>query len=166
TISFSDNYFVCVIKKNINYQNYNKNIICDLLHGAAKKYVDLAHREALQYVLEEINGEIIPVVSLIFWGDKDKIWANLSQDEIFDLADNMLKPILYDEDKAIDYWKNYYEMSLEQIELLKKIYFKRLNNTGKIFLNNEIKKILMDWFEDIDECIESFQEINIFFIEE
>jgi len=73
-------------------------------------------------------------------------------------------PFLYSEDDAKKYWKNYYEMTDEQIELAEDIYQRRISVSGRVNLSiNEVNK-LKEWFDDIDECIESFQELGIYLL--
>ena len=51
-------------------------------------------------------------------------------------------------------------MTDEQRELAEDIYQRRISVSGRLNLSiNEVNK-LKEWFDDIDECIESFQEIG------
>ena len=60
--------------------------------------------------------------------------------------------------------EDYYEMTEEQIEFTEKIFKRRINVDGRLNLTvDEINK-LKEWFDDIDECIESFQELEIYLI--
>lgn len=73
-------------------------------------------------------------------------------------------PLILDHKKSVEYWANCLEMTEEQQETVNAIYKLRINSKGKIILNNKIRKKLLKWFNgEIDECIESLEEINLFF---
>lgn len=162
TISFADDRYICVIQNNTMYETYTNQYMLELLHGAEEKTIDLANKEALQYVLDEFNGEVIPFVSAAFWGNKDINYSNLSEDQIVKISDEAILPLLYSEDDTKEFWKESYEMTNEQMKLAEEIYKRRLGIKGKIILQpNEISK-LKEWFGNIDECVESFQELDIY----
>ena len=51
-------------------------------------------------------------------------------------------PFLYSEDDAKKYWKNYYEMTDEQIELAEDIYQRRISVSGRVNLSiNEVNNL-------------------------
>lgn len=164
TISFAEDRYICVIQNNAMYENYTKQYMLELLRGAEEKTIDLANREALQYVLDDFDGKVVPFVSAAFWGNKDINYSNLSEDQIVEISDDAILPLLYSEDDTKNFWKESYEMTDEQMELAEEIYKRRISVKGKINLEiNEISK-LREWFDNIDECIESFQELDIYLI--
>ena len=64
---------------------------------------------------------------------------------------------------AKKYWKDYYEMNPEQLDFMEEIYELRINSTTKILLDKNKKEKLRAWLDEIDECIDLFSEINIYF---
>ena len=162
-ISFQSDYFICVIQNKIKHSGYSIDNVEFLISGAEKKYLDLASSEALQYVLDDINGVNLPFISAVFWGDNANIYSNQTEKEIVLNATEMLAPLISDYSHSIYLWSKYYNMSVEQIEMLELIYNLRLSNVGQIQLSNNMLHILLKWFGEIDQCIESFNEIMISF---
>ncbi len=79
-------------------------------------------------------------------------------------SNGILLPYLYKEDDAIGYWKDCYEMSTDQLNFMTEIYKKRIHTSEPLFFDSIMKEKLYNWFSgEIDECIESFKEMNIYF---
>lgn len=161
-ISFSKELYVCVIQNSADDVRYVEQRVLELFNGADEKIMKLAEDEALQYMLINYNGGIIPFISTAFWGNGNNIFSNQSETEIIKISEKMIMPFLYSERDAIKYWKDYYEMSDEQSKMMESIYERRIKSKGDLYLSADEKKKLIEWFSDIDECIESFGEINIF----
>ena len=162
TISFAEDRYICVIQNDAMYENYAEHHVSELLQGAEAKTIDLAQNEALQYMLIDHRGKTVAFISAAFWGDKEINHSNLSEEQIIKISENTIMPFLYNENDAKIYWKDYYEMTNEQIELAEDICKRRILTKGKMKLaRNEIDK-LKEWFDDIDECIESFRELDIY----
>lgn len=161
-ISFSRELYVCVIQNSADDVRYVEQRVLELFNGADEKIMKLAEDEALQYMLINYNGGSIPFISTAFWGNGNNIFSNQSEAEIIKISEKMIMPFLYSERDAIKYWKDYYEMSDEQSKMMESIYERRIKSKGKLYLTADEEKKLIEWFSDIDECIESFGEINIF----
>ena len=73
----------------------------------------------------------------------------------------MIVPFLYSENDVKEYWKDYYEMTEEQVELMEEVYGKRIKLKRSLKLNIYEKDRLEKWFGNIEDCIEVFQELNI-----
>ncbi len=69
-----------------------------------------------------------------------------------------------EKDAAIESWRDYYEMTSEQVELLKSIYARKVNNPQEniTLTKNEIKIIGAENTEGLSESITSFEEIGIY----
>lgn len=161
-ISFSRELYVCVIQNSADDVRYVEQRVLELFNGADEKIMKLAEDEALQYMLINYNGGSIPFISTAFWGNGNNIFSNQSEAEIIKISEKMIMPFLYSERDAIKYWKDYYEMSDEQSKMMESIYERRIKSKGELYLTADEEKKLIEWFSDIDECIESFGEINIF----
>ena len=161
-ISFADGEYICVIQNNKEYVEDIERHVSEILRGANVKIMDLAKEEALQYMLVNYKGKDIPFITSAFWGSGDANYSNQSEEQLIKISEKTIMPFLYSEDDAKKYWKDYYEMTDEQIELAENIYKRRINVSGRLnLLINEINK-LKEWFVNIDECIESFQELGIY----
>lgn len=161
-ISFSEGGYICVIQNNGADEVYTEGHVSEILCGANEKIVNLAKEEALQYMLVNYNEKMVPFISTAFWGGRHTNYSNQSEEQIIKISEETILPFLYSKNDAKKYWKNYYEMTNEQIELVEDIYIRRINVKGRLNLTiNEINK-LKEWFNDIEECIESFQELDIY----
>ena len=162
-ISFGANNFVCVIQNDENYIEGEEEIITQLFQGTDDKVRNLVKNEALQYLMIENNDDVVPAASVAFWGDKKNNCSNLREKELLDICGNILLPYLCSEGDAKKYWKDYYEMNPEQLDFMEEIYELRINSTTKILLDKNKKEKLRAWLDEIDECIDFFSEINIYF---
>lgn len=165
TISFSENMFVAVFQSNkyIKLDNYTYEKTIDFFKGANDEILKFAKEEALQYVLEKIEKNTIPVISMAVWGDKGNIYSNYEYETVIEQGAYMIENQMKVLEAAILAWKGYYDMSDEQINLTKKIYYKKVKKLNEeIFLSQEEKNLLNVMSEgQLDECIECLSELNI-----
>lgn len=130
--------------------------------GFPLEVVNLANTETLQYLLDNVEGKIVPSVTSVFWADNTKIYYNKEIHYNFDEDMTLLSNILLPEEAAIAEWIEYYEMNDDSVKLLKFLLSQKSNNfTGKIVLYPEHKK-LIPGDEICDGCIESLMELNIY----
>lgn len=163
-ISFSENEYICAIQNNNMYNAYLGQHVSEILNGAETSIINLANEEALQYMLIDHKGKTVPFISAAFWGSGGVNYSVQSEEQVIKISEDTIMPFLYNENDAKMYWKDYYEMTEEQIEFTEKIFKRRINVDGRLDLTvDEINK-LKEWFNDIDECIESFQELEIYLI--
>lgn len=122
--------------------------------------LSLAQTEALQYMLEEIDNEVRPVITSFFWGVNDKVFTK--DNDIFKNGGFLLDNQLMNVDESIEAWKEYYDMSDEQCLLLKSLYNKKLQKNNEIILltEDEVNFLSQDEPEGLEECQESFLEIG------
>ena len=124
--------------------------------------IDLLKSETLEYVLlDSEDGTVVPVVTSLFYCNAEELTI-IADDRGALTADvEALALHIAPMEQQIEYWKEYYEMSDEQIVLLIDLYEEKLQNIhSEIHLTDEQKKMLPG--EDIDdECIVSFAEIGI-----
>lgn len=163
TISFKNDRLVCVIQINKSLNEYELDSSMKLLDIAPKEIQDLATNEALLYMLEEVNGEYVSIISIAFWGEKNKFYSKQLEKEIIEISSGLLIPYVLSKEEAWKYWKDYYEMSEEQLELAKLLFKKRILSKDIVILEEEIKHMLEKWFINIDECLEAFAELKITF---
>lgn len=132
------------------------------MNGAKASIINLANEEALQYMLIDHNGKTVPFISAAFWGSRGVNYSVQPEEQVIKISEDTIMPFLYKENDAKMYWKDYYEMTEEQTRLTEEIFNRRINTDGKLVLAvDEINK-LKEWFGDIGECIESFQELEIY----
>ena len=160
-ISFGKEVYVCLVQNNVEYKKYNEYYISELFDGIEETTFALV-KEALQYMLVDYNGYVVPVISTAFWGNRNSNFSNQSEEEIIKLSEEVIVPFLYNENDAKKYWKNYYEMTNEQVRMMEEIYSRRINLKGNLKLTSYERAKLEEWSDNIDECIESFKELHIF----
>ncbi|WP_291568419.1 MULTISPECIES: hypothetical protein [unclassified Clostridium] len=166
TITFHSEYCVGVFRndnsdriKIINNAKQAKEYFA----GAPKEIMSLGEQEALQYLLEDVEGKIMPIITTAFWGVGENL---LTIDSIEDMYDNgmfLLERQLMDFDRSIEEWREYYDMSPEQTELLKTIFKRKINQkSGDIILSkDEIQLIGTNDVEELEESRISFEEIGV-----
>lgn len=167
TISFFEGGLVAVFQSvdHIQFNNYTLDNITEFLQGADEKIKRVANEEALQYVLEDVEGKVIPVISSLFWAIGDEVYANSNFNDIMQNGGYILKYQLQQSKDAILSWREYYDMNEEQIGLTETLFNKKLASNGnQINLTEEEKSILINLYgDDLHDCVESLNEIKIYF---
>ncbi len=135
----------------------------DYFIGAPKEIINLAENEALQYLLENVEGKAVPIITTVFWGIGEKLFGIDSLEDMYHNGVFLLERQLLDFDSAIESWVEYYDMSLQQCDLLKTIFNKKMSQkVGDIILNkNDIQKIGTSDINGLVESRASFAEIGI-----
>lgn len=163
-ISFAEDEYICVIQNSEECDEFIEQHVAEILSGANEKIMNLAKEEALQYMLVNYKGKDVPFITAAFWGSGDTNYSNQSEEQLIKISEKTIMPFLYSEGDAKKYWKNYYEMTDEQIELAENIYKRRISVSGRLDLPINAVNMLKEWFDDIDECIEAFQELGIYLL--
>ncbi|GIO29018.1 MULTISPECIES: hypothetical protein [Paenibacillus] len=163
TITFKDKYCVGAFRNdNVTRTEFSSAI--DFYTGAPHDVLELSEYETLEYLLEERDdGKSSPSITTAFWADDDKIFSN---DNIVRLIQNggyLLEKQLMEYDSAVESWRDYYEMTNVQVDLLESIYTRKIKNPeAKIILTKrEIEMIGTDDHEGLSESKTSFEEIGI-----
>ena len=131
----------------------------DFFEGAPKEIIELAKNETLQYVLENVDGIVKPVISSAFWGDWNELYSIIPFDEIFEKGAHIVETQLLTFDEAMDEWSDYYELDEDQIEFIKLLHEQKIKeNKDNITLSNDDIKYL---YGDVEECLISLREMNI-----
>lgn len=165
TVTFQNNYLVAAFRNNETVPR--KFTTMDFFQGAPDKIIEIAETETLQYLLESVNGEDIPLITTAFLGIENQIFSLDSFDIMLENGGGLLKRQVMEFHLAIESWEEYYEMTEEQNTLLKNIYQRKVSNPdGKIVLSlKEINLIGTDDEEGLNESRTSFSEIGIDWIE-
>ena len=131
----------------------------DFFEGAPKEIIELAKNETLQYVLENVDGIVKPVISTAFWGDWNELYSVIPFDEIVDKGAHIITVQLLPFDEAMDEWSDYYELDENQIKFIKLLHEQKIKeNKYNINLSNDDIKYL---YGDVEECLNSLREMNI-----
>lgn len=125
TITFTEQYCVAAFRNENSKRLMKIQTANNYFKNAPKQVIEIALKDTLQYLLEEINSEIIPVITTSFWGTKDELYSNDTFDDMNFNGLNILENQLLCVEVAIKNWKEYYDMSTEQTKLLNSLYNKK-----------------------------------------
>lgn len=166
TITFHSEYLVAA------FRNDNSKRIIDLSKiqkaedyfiGAPHNVLRLAETETLQYLLDNVDGNIISLITTAFWGRENDIFSFDSLDEILQNGGNLLNRQSLEIYNAVDVWKKYYDMSQEQIKLLKSVFERKIIEPldEMVLSKGEVAMISSKDQDGLDESRISFKEIGI-----
>ena len=162
TITFHPDYIIAVFQDMSKY-DFNMDLrmdIQELLTEMPEDILELARAEALQYVLEDINGEIQPVITAAFWGTWEGLSSSQAWVEIWENGGYIIRNQLLSHQESLVQWDDYYGLNNEQMNLIESLYERKMQNrSNAIYMSDEEMKYL---YGDIGECIESLQELNIY----
>ena len=158
TITFHDKYIVAVFQA---AEKVDRNAdALDFFSGAPKEIIEIAEKEALQYVLEDVEDVVKPVISAAFWGTWDKLNSVQSLASIIENGGYIIRSQLRPCNDAIYEWRDYYNLDSKQISLIQKLFNAKIGSNDDSFIlhDDEIKLL----YGDLDECLASLGELNIF----
>lgn len=158
TITFHNKYIIAVFQ-DIEKVDWNIDALT-FFDGASKEIIEIAQNEALQYVLDEVDGVVKPVVTAAFWGTWDRLNSVQSFEDIIQNGCHIIHSQLLPYNDAMNEWRDYYDLDSKQISLIQKLFDAKINSSDdKIILHDdEIKNL----YGDLEECLTSLGELNIF----
>lgn len=158
TITFHNEYIIAVFQ-DIDNVDWNTEPLA-FFDGAPEEIIEIAEREALQYVLDDVDGVAKPVITAAFWGTWDKLNSVQSLDDIVKNGGHIIRFQLLPYNDAMNEWCDYYDLDSNQILLIQKLFDTKISSNGReIILNNDEIKVL---YGDLEECLISLGELNIF----
>ena len=155
TITFHKNHIIAVFQDS-SCVHTDVNAL-DFFEGAPKEIIELAKNETLQYVLENVDGIVKPVISTAFWGDWNELYSISSFDEIFEKGAHIIETQLLPFDEAMNEWSDYYELDESQIKFIKHLFDKKIKENTFTLSNDDIQYL----YGDVQECLISLREMNI-----
>ncbi|MGG0184515.1 hypothetical protein ABEY26_00475 [Bacillus rhizoplanae] len=163
TITFHSNYLVAAFRDDNNERVSDYKDALEYFKDAPEELKELATDETLQYLLEDINGEAVPMITAAFWGTGEEIYSQEEFDEMIENGGFLLERQAMDIETAIDEWQEDAEMSDVQINLLKSIFHRKVENPSKVIVltAEEIQMIESEDEEGLAESRISFEEIGI-----
>ncbi|QWG52902.1 hypothetical protein EXW28_24825 [Bacillus mycoides] len=163
TITFHPKYTI-VCLQDVNSERIDERIDAEnYFEGAPSEVIEIAKEEALQYVLEEVEGETVPFITTAFWIDDNGAYSIDSFEEMEEHGGFLLEIPLLDTESAMERLEEEYELTEEQLELLQVVYERKIQNPNKeIKLSKEeVAMIGTDDEEGLEVCKDSFEEMNI-----
>ena len=128
TITFHADYIIAVFQ-DIHKVDWNIDAL-NFFDGASEEIIQIANNEALQYVLEDVEGAIKPVISAAFWGTWEQLKSVQSLDEIIENGGYIIRSQLLSYHVAMDEWRDYYNLDTQQITLIQKLFDQKINSNG------------------------------------
>lgn len=126
---------------------------------ASDDILQLAREETLQYLLDDLNGSVQPVITAAFWGSYEQLYSNLSQAALFANGASLMETQLLDEEAALLSWDAYYECHDGQLDLIKSLYHQLLHQAQRpVILSKEQQRCL---YGERSECEESLLELQV-----
>ncbi|HDR4561207.1 hypothetical protein [Bacillus cereus] len=163
TITFHPDYTI-VCLQDVNSERIDEWIdATNYFEGAPSEVIDIAKEEALQYVLEEVEGETVPFITAAFWIEESGAYSIDSFEEMEEHGGFLLEIPLLDLQSAIERLEEEYELTEEQIELLQLVYERKIKNPNEEIMlsKEEVAMIGTDDDEGLEVCKDSFEEMNI-----
>lgn len=162
-MSFKDDYFVCVLRNESSFIFGKDRLLREFFGEADEDIRRLAAEQTMMYLFYRLDGKTEPAASAAFYGRGGDIFSVHSEAEIMRISENVIYPFVCSENEALEHWEGYNDMTKDQAELVMEIYRQRIGTEGHLTPDIPIIKPLTDWFgEDISECIETFNEMEIF----
>lgn len=96
------------------------------LVGMTPDLLDLATNEALQYVLEDYKGNIVPIITTAFWSDGEFLTSAEPWHEVVENGAKILQTQLIDTKAAITKWQSDYEISASQATLMRTLFDRKI----------------------------------------
>lgn len=104
----------------------------------------LAHTETLPYMLDDYQGQTLPMITAAFWGDANGISAAEPWPEVVANGAHLLHGQLLPSAEAIAYWQAEYELLPDQVQLVQSLLQQRLDPPEEpIILNAEQQAVLL-----------------------
>lgn len=158
TITFHPRYIVAV------FQDHSRDIpspnAYNCLQSMPEDILGLAQAETLQYVLEDVDGEIKPVITTAFWGTWEELSSCQNWSDIWENGGYILKNQLLPRRQSLTRWDEYYGLTDGQMYLALSLLDRKLANAKTpVFLSPQEAGNL---YGDITECAVSLRELNIF----
>lgn len=163
TITFHPKYTI-VCLQDVNSERIDDWIdAANYFEGGPSEVLEIAKEEALQYVLEEVEGETVPFITTAFWIEDSGAYSIDSFEEMEEHGGFLLEIPLLDTGSAIERLEEEYELTEEQIELLQLVYERKIENPNEeIKLSKEeVAMIGTDDSEGLEVSKASFEEMNI-----
>ena len=111
----------------------------------------------MQYVLENVDVIVKPVISTAFWGDWNELYSIIPFDEVVDKGAHIITVQLLPFKEAMEEWSDYYDLDESQIKFIKHLFDKKIKENTFTLSNDDIQYL----YGDVQECLISLREMNI-----
>jgi hypothetical protein len=171
TIAFSDDRLVGVFFLDSSNRNpFHSKLPYDIdrfFRGMPQSLNSLAQKEALQYVLQEVNDAVVPVITCAFWADEksDTLFAAESWPDVIKHGASLIYNQLLDSQKSLLAWQADYELTQIETNLIQSLYYRKLAHPSAIIYLDPLMRVLLEknsaGQQGIEACQVSLSEIGI-----
>jgi len=145
-------------EKSIRISWYPKDKANKLFEEAPESSKHLFENEALQYLFDEVDGVTLPVATTAFWSQENQIVTCDDLDDFMINGGEFIFDIIVPMEELQTYWKEQYELTSEEMELIG--YLFQLKKNGKTEINKSHIELVDKNCEGYMEFIESLLEIG------
>lgn len=123
----------------------------------------IAQQETMWYLVDEYQGNKIPVVTTAFWSIGNVLTAAETWEEVTKHGAHVVRLETIDEQTAMAELVRNYVFSATQIGAIRSVYLHRINsrNLPLAVKQNEIESFLVNGRAGIDDCMELLASIGI-----
>jgi hypothetical protein len=166
TITFNSQYCVAAFRNDKSERVNISEGLKEANHyfdGAPEEILRLAQEETLQYLLDNVKGKTIPLITTAFWGTNDNLITGDTFENMYENGVFLLETQTMNFDESVEAWKEYYDMSLQQTNLLLSIYKRKVDNPKEVLMltKEEVDLIGSDDEDGLNESRDSFEEMGI-----
>lgn len=163
TVTFLANTCVGAVRNDEETMCYGSENILELIQGFPREVIDVAVKDVLQYLLVLREGQSVPAITGVFYCDNKGIYS-LFENTLLSMKEcSLFRFCMLPKYEAIKELTDYYDMDKRQIELLHQLYDQRISNLSEKIILSQCQIELIPGEGIKEECVQSFQEIGVFF---
>jgi hypothetical protein len=126
----------------------------------------IAERIALQYLLQDVEHRVMPLVTAVFWSEGETLSAAVPWPEFMENGGHILRNHLLDRKEALAEWAEGYDMTEEEVAFAERLFDrKQVAKSSWIDLTEDEARRLeqhAEKREGMKQCRKSFAEIGVF----
>jgi hypothetical protein len=122
-----------------------------------------AEQETLQYILEEYDGIIQPIITAAFWSKGEHLTASEPWANVVTHGAHLIRIEVMQTERAIREIQTEYEFSDEQLQLVRSVYERKVEvpNSNLLLSEQEREQISSQGMQGLEQCRELFSKIGI-----
>jgi hypothetical protein len=134
-----------------------------MFNGISNELWTLANKEALQYVLDHYDRQVLPIITTAFWSEGERLTAAEPWNQVMEHGAHLIKFQLSSIETVIIGWQVNYELTPAQVDLMRKLFDLKIATPGHtIFLSKQELAILKSRGDKgLKECRELLAAIGI-----
>jgi hypothetical protein len=131
--------------------------------GISDELYSLAQQEALQYVLDDYRGALVPIITAAFWSEGEFLAVAEPWPEVVTNGAHLVSIQLMEPDAAMVEWREECEMSPSQVALMRSLFDRKMAtpNAPVVLEDSERDILTSEGDEGIDESRRLLAAIGI-----